>query len=340
LYFRYNDAFTRHDLGIGIRKAYTCSDNGAPATVRHWDTLANISKWLEVYTKDFTEGCMKFRHFRMFRSTTEGTVWLQATSNINCWFDAEDEWRGLKDKTTHTVPFTTAYGVPDLLDMLTRIWDMPRASRRDVNEDLLGAVEKSLDVLVQKCPAFTDEHRQANLDLVNMCRQDPMRFSWAKEDIMLLYGWNRKEDQPERPRHNGLAWAQVGKCFLIKPADDEEDPFLVGLIRYINPSKPTYLHVEFFTPTEEGEDVDFYTCRYKSVGYRKSITDDQYPTVHKDAMQLELPLVSKKVSGKGRLLTFKLADKCLKDIRYYAARWKGGADLERHSHELCLDLEA
>ena len=114
----------------------------------------------------------------------------------------------------------------------------------------------------------------------------------------------------------------------------------MGLIRYINPSKPTYLHVEFFTPTEEGEDVDFYTCRYKSVGYRRSITDDQYPTVHKDAMQLELPLVSKKVSGKGRLLTFKLADKCLKDIRYYAARWKGGADLERHSHELCLDLEA
>ena len=191
VYLRHHDTFSRAQLTEAIKRAYIFADTGEPPTVVHWDTLANVSQYLQEYTNNFTAGCMSFRHARFFRSV-EQKVWLQVTSKMNSWGDPDDTWRGLADYTTHTLPFDSSYGVPNFYKAYDLRGHLPRAAKRDDSATNSPAAitkqKKDLTDLHQFFESFTQTHLEDLMSLLDLAEAPSAPWPWKREDVELLFG--------------------------------------------------------------------------------------------------------------------------------------------------------
>ena len=191
VYLRHHDTFSRAQLSEAIKRAYIFADTGEPPTVVHWDTLANVSKYLKEYTNNFSKNCMSFRHARFFRSV-EQKVWLQVTTKMNSWGDPLDTWRGLENHTTHTLPFSTSYGVPNFYKAYSMKNVLPKAARREQSgQNTPAAIAKQKDQLTtlhRYFDSFTREHLDDLLSLLDLAAAAPTLWPWKQEDVELIFG--------------------------------------------------------------------------------------------------------------------------------------------------------
>ena len=115
-----------------------------PAKVIHLDTLANMSDWVQMYSvPGFSQKICSYRHFRIMRATG-GTVWLQATANMDSWGNPLDSWRGLRDHTNYTTVFAEV--IPNLwLDYLAGV--LPAASTKIHDAEALEKYKSTIEAL-------------------------------------------------------------------------------------------------------------------------------------------------------------------------------------------------
>ena len=231
VWLRHNNAAGRVSLEKAIRHAYKFEKTGEPAKVVHWDTIANISDWLRPYTNDFAEGCMQYRHCRFFRSAADKKVWLQVTSAMDSWGDSADEWRGLADMTTHTLPWTTALGVPDLWDAVETD-AMPHAQRRTPNLVDIAKTKEGLRILKTYAgDIFSEEDFQDCEEMLDLHVQPPKPFPWTKEEVFALFGKEPNQgDDVEAQQRRGLPVGKVDELYICMPEKDSEDSFLLGRV--------------------------------------------------------------------------------------------------------------
>ena len=267
VYLRTHDCFCREDLRDAIRASYTNTDSGMPATVRHWDTIANISAWLRPYTANFASGCTQFRHVRIFRSVTDQSVWLQCASKMSSWGDPEDEWRGMKPLTTHTVPFNTGFGIPNLWTAFLGS-RMPHAAKRSADLKDIDEQERSLNKIHKLYPKFGEAALEDCKSLLKLSRTPARPFPWKRADIETIFsvgpGAGAKESVA-RQQQAGLPLGEEGACYLVKPKPGEKDKFLLGIVRTLFTRRgESGVTMQWFK-VDAGDDADVYTSAYTPV---------------------------------------------------------------------------
>jgi hypothetical protein len=263
---RHHNCFDRTQLGTAIQQAFTFRDTQEPAKVVHWNSLANVSEWLSPYTADFAKNCMKYRHLRFFRSRKTSTVWLQAASRMNSWGDPTDEWRGLAPLSTHTDCFPTQYGIPNIFEAHNQA-AFPDSQQRQVNMEEHAAVVKGMHAIKAHFDCFTEANLADCLDMLSLYTDDARPFEWNRDDIKLLYGAGTgigASQDVAVQQSQGLPVGAEGEVFLCRPAAEDEDTFIVGIIRGITRHAGYQgVNMQWFTLTNP--DACKYTSMYTSV---------------------------------------------------------------------------
>ena len=264
---RHHDCFDRKQFASAIRSAYTFADTSKPAHVQHWETLANISEYLEPFTADFAKGFMKYRHIRFKRSTTEKKVWMQVAESMASAADDKYEWRGLTPRSTHTLHFNTSMGVPNLWSDY-QAGRLPDSKTREFNAEQHEKVVIGCTNIHAFFDNFSDESLDDCLHILRFFEDPPRPFPWTNQDMDLLYmkgpGADLSADVVGAQQARGLPVGEVGQLYLLKPEKDEEDTFLLDIIRAIakNAKGERGVLMQFF---QHAEGACKYTSAYSSV---------------------------------------------------------------------------
>ena len=346
LHPRWYSALTREQLGTQIKAAFTSRDSQGPATVRHWDTAANVRTWLVPFTKKFAAGCMEFRHFRFFRSSVDGRVLMQNTTNISSWGDASDKWRGLQPLTHHTSPFSEngGLGIPDLWAAFKEN-ALPKALIRPGNINVKEEVVKSMKKLHESCPAFGAEELAANLRVAELYNGERAEFPWSEEDVESLF--KRNADEEDGPGAAAGAFSvdgalpvpRVGQCYLVRPDPDDDDLFLLGICRAVQKDrqgKYKKAHIQFF---QQEENACPYQGMYTSV-LQPHLASNRFPLV--EEMQFQLNKIARvKIDKAGNVKSFYLhkVGRDLENIKWYVEEWANGLDLQDRPYERTISQE-
>ena len=335
---RHHDCFDRVQLASAIRKAYTFGDTSEPAHVQHWETLANISEYLHPYTADFAKGCMKYRHVRFKRSTTDRKVWMQVAESMGSAANPNDEWRGLTTNSTHTIPFNTSLGVPNLMTAFNT-GQLPASRTREFNEDEHKKMVTGCKDMHTFFDNFSNESLDDCLHILQLFKDPPRPFPWTRDDMESLYGKGPgaglSADVVAAQQSRGLPVGQVGQLYLVKPDDDEEDTFILGIIRALakdNKGEGGVL-MQFF---QHAQGACKYTSAYSSV-LPSGTKCDRFPFVYDAALQYKMKGAKfRKVKSSGVVTSFCINANEVKDVKYYEARFANGEDLRPCAHELPL----
>ena len=201
--------------------------------------------------------------------------------------DAEDYWRGLDGKDTHTIAYKTAYGIPDLFKAAQQS-RIPRAAKRHVPLDEVALLEKSMHTIHAHFEQFDNESLQDCLDMCNLHKTAAKKFAWPLAELNLLFGKGPGQgatQQMQVQRALGLPVAEVGKVYLVRPERGSKENFLIGIARRkVEVRKEHGVNMQWFSPTNKTEPV-------KSVWVPDNPTstrDDCYPFVADGALQYPL----------------------------------------------------
>lgn len=325
-------------LASAVRQAYTFGDTSEPAHVQHWETLANISEFLHEYTADFAKGCMKYRHIRFKRSTTDKKVWMQVAESMGSAANPNDEWRGLTTNSTHTIPFNTSLGVPNLMTAFNA-GQLPASRTREFNEDEHKKMVTGCKDMHTFFDCFSNESLDDCLRILKLFEDPPRPFPWTREDMESLYGKGPgaglSADVVAAQQSRGLPVGEVGQLYLVKPDIDEEDTFILGIIRALakdNKGEGGVL-MQFF---QHAQGACKYTSAYSSV-LPSGTKCDRFPFVYDAALQYKMKGAKfRKVRNSGVVTSFHINANEVKDVKYYEARFANGEDLRPSAHELPL----
>ena len=175
-YLGVHNAISRLELADAIYNAYkTC--RGRRPRVRHWDSVANISDWIDPYLNNF-DGISKWRQFRFYKR--EGHVYVAVRPQTSGRF----EWVGIKPKTTETRVFKKA--PPSTLSLV------PAAQRRDPisSKDAEKLRDNTVSYIQQRSSLKPDlEDHIADIrhtiDLLAQPLDVLLPFSWPDADALL-----------------------------------------------------------------------------------------------------------------------------------------------------------
>ena len=95
---------------------------------------------------------------------------------MSSWGDPADEWRGMKPFTTHTVPFNTAFGIPNLWTAFLGS-RMPHAAKRSADLKEIDDQEKSLNKIHKMYPKFGEEALEDCKSLLKLYKKTCKAFS-------------------------------------------------------------------------------------------------------------------------------------------------------------------
>ena len=332
VYFRHHDVFSREEMTMAIRNAYTFKDTGQPPTVLHWDTVANVSDFLSEYTNNFAAGCMSYRHVRFFRSSSDQKVWLQVTSKMNSWGDALDPWRGLQEFTTHTVPFNTSYGVPNFDRSYDLLGHLPDAATRacKLNSKEQKKFRDNLHLLHNFFANFTRTHLVDIESMLDQATAPPAKWPWLRENVRFLFGTmpgQGAENSQQQQLQKGLPLPEVGKAYLCRSADKTEK-FCLGIVKGHSPDGN--VHMQYFTLPNNRADA--YLSVYTAV-LDTATRSECYPKEDPGVLQYPVTMAKIKKLSDGTVKSFNIHANDHEHCAYYAAVFKGGKDLECRSHE-------
>jgi hypothetical protein len=201
--------------------------------VEQWDTLPNISKYLEKFTNNFSSGCMSYRHIRFFRAVKDGHVWVHGTSKMSSFGNTEDYWRGLDGKSTHTIAFTTSFGIPDLFKA-AQTRQIPAAAKRYVPPKEVELQEVSLRLIHKHCTKFDEESVADCLAICKLQSHRAKQFCLPIIELQRLFGKGPGQGasaQLQMQHALRLPVAEIGATYLVRPEKGEKDVFLVGIPR-------------------------------------------------------------------------------------------------------------
>jgi hypothetical protein len=308
--------------------------------VVHWETLANISEFLQDYTADFAKGCMSYRHLRFFRSTSDQKVWLQVASRMNNYGDPTDEWRGLAPMSTHTLCFNTGYGIPDLCRAFEND-DFPDSKVRPLDQEEHDNVVAGLKKIHDYFHHFTEDNLKDCLAVLDLYKADPTPFPWTEADMKLLYNRDarREADAVQAQEASGLPVGKVGEFYLCKSGEPDGDAFMIGVIRKIctHPRDGPGVGMQWFELADSG--ACKYTSKYKT-HLRTSTRVDKFPFCSDECLQYKLKVRKVTREKTGVVKAFYVAQRDVKNVKYYEERFKGGSDLQPRQHERVLPLHA
>ena len=211
---------------------------------------------------------MKYRHLRFFRAAKDSKVWLQVASRMNSWGDADDEWRGLAPMSTHTVCFPTSYGIPNIFKAAQNN-DIPDAQRRSVDQEEHAKVVAGMHAIKAAFQHFDDDNLADCLDLLSLYTAPASKFAWDPVDIQRLYGRGTgagASAEVGAQQAQGLPVGQVGQKYLCMPHEDDDDTFLVGIIRAVTKNRDgeNGVNMQWFS-LPPGGNVCKYTSAYSAV---------------------------------------------------------------------------
>ena len=337
VWLRHHDCFDRTELACAIRQAFTFKDTLEPATVIHWDTIANLSQWLHSFTNNFAKHCMSYRHLRFFRSAKDKKVWLQGTSRMNSWGDTTDEWRGLAPLSTHTLCFPTSYGIPDIYEA-SKSGAIPDAQRRELNEFEHTKVVNGMHTIYNHFEHFTQDNLDDCLEMLQGYTQPSKALAWKKEDMKMLYGRGAgvgASSQVAAQQSLGLPVGEVGQIYLCQPEDLEEDPFIIGVIRgIVQLNGRNGVNMQWFALTEPG--ADKYKGTYSAILPANTRTNN-YPFADDGCLQYELKGAKHRRNRNGVITSLRLHVNEISAVKHYEERFENGPDLQDRRYEQVLD---
>jgi hypothetical protein len=257
--FRVHNAKSRLELEMGIKESYHF-ENRSPDVV-HWETIANLSGYLDQYVAGFAEGCMSFRHFRLHRHSKTREVIMQvsfsmiATAIDDCsGNDANDPWRGLKPLTHHSVVFDTPSGVPGIYSAF-KDGLLPRAQKRADDPELLAAISATIEKLAVHFPSFKSMHLEDCRYVLTLFTRAAAEFPWSDENMARMFDYQHASrppalvpDTPAQSQYDfSLPMPERDDFVLCQPPDPEDgeepDPFWIGRVKKV----PYIVHALFIS---------------------------------------------------------------------------------------------
>lgn len=191
---------------------------------------------------------------------------------MSSWGDAKDEWRGLKPYTTHTVPFSTSFGIPNLWHAFLN-HSIPPAAKRLVDLKELDDQRKSLHKIHELYPKFEQYALDDCLNILKLYEGTPKPFRWKRADIEAIFstgpGTGAKK-HARKQQQAGLPAGEIGVCYLVKPAKGEKDKFLVGIVRALevkmcNRKRESGVNMQMYTLESANPEADIYAAPYVPV---------------------------------------------------------------------------
>ena len=346
----------RVQLADAIRKAYTFADTEEPAHVQHWETLANISEYLHPYTANFAKNCMKYRHIRFKRSSSDGKVWMQVAESMSSAATKDDEWRGLAPRSTHTIPFNTSFGIPNLWNDYIQN-NIPASKSREFNEEEHNKIVTGCEDMHKFFDKFSNKSLDDCMGILQLYKDPPRPFPWSREEMKSLYmkgpGSGLGEDVVALQQAKGLPVGKVGEIYLCRPAEEkkkkkekknknntqQQDTFILGIIRALAKDKHGEggVKMQWF---QHAAGANKYESAYTSV-LPSSTYNDKFPFAYDACLQYKMKGAHfKKHRTSGVVTSFKIHANELDDVKYYEARFANGPDLQVCPHELPLTLAA
>ena len=265
IYLRAFNAYTRAGLGVAAKKSFTF-ENEEP-TVVHWDTIANVSDWIEPYMATengdpSTKEVCRYRHFR-FVNKPEGPA-VQARFKMASDM-TEDGWTGLQSYTNHTFLFPSARGIPDLwLDFQGGA--LPCAKLR-LSADTKGFPEmrtKHLPLLQKTYPSFTNDHIRSLEMIMALYVGPPAAWPWTEDEMQFWFDGRHKSIssgqtglQKMRTMRAG-GFLELNKFYIIDPpAPPRKDskPFWIGRLLRIDTDE-THAWVQWMEQSNDDHPID------------------------------------------------------------------------------------
>jgi hypothetical protein len=290
---RKHHALSRPHLAYQLRHGFT--KYGKRPLVFHWDTVANISGWLQSRTSN-ESGWMSYRHFRFLKSSQlagASTGCMQVRDNMR---DVEgDDWRGLTEFTPYhkNLKVTATEFMKALKDR-----SIPVAQRTEPNMEWLEKRTKAIKKLAETFPIFTETHQIDCLAMIDMeyCMDD-IPFNWTKISIDEMFNGIEKENkdngegqemkiddgdkseieeedqdkekgnnsEEERATRDLISKVKVGHHWMF--TSDDESPFWVGKIIKITEEGA---RVQYYVPDEKKDKNNKYSNERGSLDYHLS----------------------------------------------------------------------
>ena len=187
---------------------------------------------------------------------------------MDSWGDSTDEWRGLAPMSSHTECFPTTYGVPNIYQAAAED-AIPDAQRRQVDTDEHDKVVAGMHAIKAAFTHFSDDNLADCLELLSLYTKPARKFAWEEEDIKRLYGRGTgvgASVEVAAQQSQGLPVGKVGDKFMCLPHADEEDTFLIGIIRAVcrNRDGDNGVKMQWFA-LPAGHNVCKYTSTYKAI---------------------------------------------------------------------------
>jgi hypothetical protein len=248
VYLRKNDAMSRTMLGRCIIAAFM--KYGRRPIVKHWNSIANISGWLDKYVR-IAKDCSLFYYYRFMKNTQKKTVCQARTwPGSRYGRDTTDFWRGtdkyaIDQDMFHTEP-------PSLLDALADMPPVARANHCTATdaEQVMAKKFKHVGELYRAFPKFTATHYKECQELLKMedtPLEDDIPFPWTRSEIVHVYGEQLPHDDVDEHDNSEAAESEgdrqamlrapeleLDKFYILRPNDDDEvNTFLLGQVKKV-----------------------------------------------------------------------------------------------------------
>jgi hypothetical protein len=350
VYLRKHNAFSRGAYAKAVVRAHHTV--GMTTSVHNWDAVANISDYLEdndFLVPDASFNCTAYYHFRLFRSKTDQTVWLQARG----WpGDAPDvHWQGLRFGTTHTQLLRSMDKIPDLYKDYSKV---PPAQRRDQvlaegdarPEDEAGVRSTFAAKLRKDLEAFRmyfgNQFGADDAEDLEKCIQQlespaDVPFAWSKASMRRVFNIGEGEDDEEKASSSdseeedprlGIEvrdrkQVTPGKFYIIRPSDDAPEPFWIGRVVCIVPDSVNMCEVEYWKAELDEADEDPYYDSAYVVEEDVAVSVCQFSGAgHSVHEEIDM------VFGRNRRTTTKKIAVHRRNIaKYWAVHFSGGRDM-------------
>ena len=239
---RKTGAHSRIMLAERIKQAYT--HGGVPPVVSHWESVGNMSGWLEGRVKALTD-MTAFQQFRLFRSSSDEKVWLQG----RVWPGAgeDDHWGGFTRNDTHVQMFIPAGVYPDLVAEYALVPGTARAETQPGTE-VLRKVRKGLDQMFTYLKVLPRDVEDCNhvYDLYSSPPEVEIPFDWDRDSVAEFFGGAGLQSAqalvqvaPAAPSRHVNSQGEVvtlNSFQLMKPADEDISatyPFGIRRIKHL-----------------------------------------------------------------------------------------------------------
>ena len=335
LALRYRNAFTPEDLLRVVRRAFKFEGN--PPQVEYVTTWANFRSWMTPYTAGFMKGVTNFRHFRIFRSSVNRVVWVQACKRMSSFGNAIDPWRGLaSDKTTHTVAFTSGYGIPDLAKVYQKDRsELPDALRRqDVNIKTLDALGDKLATLSLNRPIFTPAAVDACNEILQLFKRPAASFQIPSEEVEFFFGGGVAPGEViAQQQQLGLSEPELCAYYIVRPPDGSKKPFWFGQVKEIfEDAGVRHARMRWFKPANPVTgDEEFLKSLY--VPQTPTILIPKLPSTPLSTLQFCVRTSYEQTNSSGSVQSVKINGHDHANVQHYVNRFRHQEDMKDHGDE-------